>query len=228
MCPSDVLGPRAAAGGGRDSVRVETFVVGPLQSNSYLVVDEGTRRAAVVDPGMESEPVLEAVRAQGLRLDCLIATHAHFDHVAGSGLFKAATGAAIVMHPEDLPLLAIMPETARLFGFRAADPPRPDRLVREGDVVAVGELRLGVLETPGHTPGSISLRGDGAVFVGDTLFAGSVGRTDLAGGSQEDLLRSIRNKLLTLPDMTVVYSGHGPPTTIGSERRNNPFLRDGW
>ncbi len=203
------------------------FVVGPLQSNSYLVVDEQTRRAAVIDPGMESERVLQAVRTQALQLDYLIATHAHFDHVAGTELFKAATGAAIVMHPDDLPLLAMVPETARMFGLKAAEPPGPDRLVREGDVIALGGLALSVLETPGHTPGSISLRAEESVFVGDTLFAGSVGRTDLAGGSPAALLHSIRTKLLTFPDATVVYSGHGPQTTIGAERRNNPFLREG-
>ena len=204
---------------------IQTFVVGPLQSNSYLVVDERSRQAAVIDPGMESESVLEAVHHEGLRVESVIITHGHFDHVFSCAAFKAETGAQVIMHPDDVPLLLEMPETARLFGFKASASPQPDRLVREGDVIKVGELALRVLETPGHTPGGISLCLDDAVFVGDTLFAGSVGRTDLRGGSLDALLRSIRTKLLTLPDWTVVYPGHGASTSIGAERRNNPFLQ---
>lgn len=204
---------------------IQTFVVGPLQSNSYLVVDERSRQAAVIDPGMESESVLEAVRREGLRVESVIITHGHFDHVFSSAAFKAETDAQVIIHPDDVPLLLEMPETARFFGFKAPPPPQPDRLVREGDVIKVGELALRVLETPGHTPGGISLCLDDAVFVGDTLFAGSVGRTDLRGGSLDALLRSIRTRLLTLPDWTVVYPGHGAATSIGAERRDNPFLQ---
>lgn len=206
-------------------MRIQTFVVGPLQNNCYLILDEATGEAAVVDPGLESEPVLEAVRSGGLRLTGVLLTHAHFDHVGGTELFRAATGAAVVMHAADLPLLAQAPETARHFGIRVAAPRPPDRLVREGDRIAVGGVELEVLETPGHTPGGISLGTAGAIFVGDTLFAGSVGRTDLAGGSFETLLDSIRTKLLPLPDATLVHPGHGPATTIGEERRGNPFLQ---
>jgi glyoxylase-like metal-dependent hydrolase (beta-lactamase superfamily II) len=207
-------------------VQVRTFVVGPLQNNSYLVVDEPTHRAALIDPGMDGERVLEVVRKEGLTLEALIITHGHFDHVASMQAFKAATGAPVIMHPADVPLLAEAPETARYFGCAATTPPPPDRLVREGEVIQVGGLAFRVLETPGHTPGGISLcLGDG-VFVGDALFAGSVGRTDLPGGSLPDLLRSIRTRLLTLPDSTLVYAGHGPQTTIGAERRDNPFLQE--
>ena len=204
---------------------IQTFVVGPLQSNSYLVVDERSRQAAVIDPGMESESVLEAVHDEGLRVESVIITHGHFDHVFSSAAFKAETGAQVIMHPDDVPLLLEMPETARFFGFKAPPPPQPDRLVREGDVIKVGDLALRVLETPGHTPGGISLCLDIAGFVGDTLFAGAVVRTDLRGGSLDALLRSIRTKLLTLPDWTVVYPGHGASTSIGAERRDNPFLQ---
>lgn len=205
-------------------MEVQTFVIGPLQNNCYLVVDEASGRAAVIDPGLESEPVLEAVRGGNLALDWVILTHAHFDHVCGCGLFTRS-GVPSLLHPADLPLLAEAPKTARFFGFSVAAPPTPSRLVREGETIAVGGLSLAVLETPGHTPGGISLLGDGAVFVGDTLFAGSVGRTDLAGGSHETLLGSIRDKLMPLPDATVVYPGHGPATSIGAERRDNPFLQ---
>lgn len=211
----------------RRRVEIATFVIGPLQSNCYLVVDEASSRAVVIDPGMESGEVLETVRRKRLRLESVIVTHGHFDHVFSSALFKAETGAGVVMHPDDLPLLSEVPETARFFGVKASLPPQPDRLVREGDTIPVGGLSLRVLETPGHTPGSISLCADDAVFVGDALFAGSVGRTDLRGGSLETLLRSIHGKLLTLPDRTVVYAGHGPATSIGVERRDNPFLSGG-
>jgi glyoxylase-like metal-dependent hydrolase (beta-lactamase superfamily II) len=205
-------------------VKIETFVVGALQNNCYLIADKVSGRAAIVDPGLESEPVLEAVRAAGLELDSIILTHAHFDHVAGCGLFP---GVPIIMHPDDLSLVERAPETARLFGYAVEPPPPPSRLVREGDRIAVGGVQIQVLETPGHTPGGISLLAGEGVFVGDTLFAGSIGRTDLAGGSYETLLRSIRAKLLPLPDSTAVYPGHGPATTIGEERRDNPFLRRG-
>ena len=208
-------------------MEIKTFVVGPLQSNCYLVVDGASRRAAVIDPGMESEAVLATVRDEQYVLESVIITHGHFDHVFSSALFKAQTGAKMIMHPEDLPLLTEVPETARFFGIKAPVPPTPDRLVREGDAIPVGGLSLRVLETPGHTPGSISLCGDNAVFVGDALFAGSVGRTDLAGGSLDTLLRSIHGKLLRLPDRTVVYAGHGPATSIGVERKDNPFLQTG-
>jgi glyoxylase-like metal-dependent hydrolase (beta-lactamase superfamily II) len=203
------------------------FVVGPLQSNSYLAIDEPSRRAVVIDPGMDSEAVLEVVRRRQLHVESIVITHGHFDHVFSGALFKEQTGAEVVMHPNDLPLLAEVPQTARFFGIKAPVPPNPDRLVREGDMVAVGGMSLRVLETPGHTPGSISLSLDDAVFVGDTLFAGSVGRTDLTGGSLEVLLHSIHTKLLALPDRTIVYAGHGPATSIGVERRDNPFLQDG-
>ncbi len=205
-------------------MKIESFVVGALQNNCYLVGDEVSGRGVVIDPGLESESVQEAVRAAGLTLEYIILTHAHFDHVSGCELFA---GIPILMHPDDLPLLQKVPETARFFGYTVAPPPMPARLVREGDTIEVGKASLRVLETPGHTPGGISLAADEAVFVGDTLFAGSIGRTDLAGGSYETLLQSIQTKLLGLPDSTVVYPGHGPATTIGEERRDNPFLRRG-
>jgi glyoxylase-like metal-dependent hydrolase (beta-lactamase superfamily II) len=208
-------------------VEIAAFVVGPLQSNSYLAIDEPSRRAVVIDPGMDSEAVLDVVRRRQLHVESIVITHGHFDHVFSGALFKAQTGAEVVMHPNDLPLLAEVPQTARFFGIKAPAPPNPDRLVKEGDTVSVGGMSLLVLETPGHTPGSISLCLDDAVFVGDTLFAGSVGRTDLTGGSLEVLLHSIHTKLLALPDRTIVYAGHGPATSIGVERRDNPFLQAG-
>jgi len=199
-------------------------MVGPLQSNSYLLADEVTREAALFDPGMESEPVADVLARERLTVTAIINTHGHFDHVFGNAYFKAKTGAPLLMHRADLDLVKRLEEQSLYFGFRATPSPPPDRFLEEGDEVRVGGIRLRVLHTPGHSPGGICLVTDGTAFVGDTLFAGSIGRTDLPGGSAETLLTSIREKLLTLPDDTVIYPGHGPATTIGHERRHNPFL----
>ncbi len=205
-------------------MKVHAFTVGPLQSNSYLLTDEVTREAALFDPGMESEPVADVLARERLTVTAIINTHGHFDHVFGNAYFKAKTGAPLLMHRADLDLVRRLEEQSLYFGFRATPSPPPDRFLEEGDEVRVGGIRLRVLHTPGHSPGGICLVTDGTAFVGDTLFAGSIGRTDLPGGSAETLLTSIREKLLTLPDDTVIYPGHGPATTIGHERRHNPFL----
>ncbi|HEV8663046.1 MAG TPA: MBL fold metallo-hydrolase [Candidatus Methylomirabilis sp.] len=205
-------------------MKVHAFTVGPLESNSYLVVDEAAREAALLDPGMESEPVADVLAREHLTVTSIINTHGHFDHVFGNAYFKAKTGAPLLMHRADLDLVKRLEEQSLYFGFRATPSPSPDRFLEEGDEVRVGGIRLRVLHTPGHSPGGICLVTDGAAFVGDTLFAGSIGRTDLPGGSAEELLTSIREKLLALPDETVLYPGHGPATTIGHERRHNPFL----
>jgi glyoxylase-like metal-dependent hydrolase (beta-lactamase superfamily II) len=199
-------------------------MVGPLQSNSYLLADEVTREAALFDPGMESESVADILARERLIVTAIINTHGHFDHVFGNAYFKAKTGAPLLMHRADLDLVKRLEEQSLYFGFRATPSPPPDRFLEEGDEVRVGGIRLRVLHTPGHSAGGICLVTDGTAFVGDTLFAGSIGRTDLPGGSAETLLTSIREKLLTLPDDTVIYPGHGPATTIGHERRHNPFL----
>jgi glyoxylase-like metal-dependent hydrolase (beta-lactamase superfamily II) len=199
-------------------------MVGPLQSNSYLLADEVTREAALFDPGMESEPVADILARERLTVTAIVNTHGHFDHVFGNAYFKAKTGAPLLMHRADLDLVKRLEEQSLYFGFRATPSPPPDRFLEEGDEVRVGGIRLRVLHTPGHSAGGICLVTDGTAFVGDTLFAGSIGRTDLPGGSAETLLTSIREKLLTLPDDTVIYPGHGPATTIGHERRHNPFL----
>ena len=205
-------------------MKVHAFLVGPLQTNSYLLADEATREAALLDPGMESEPVAEVLARERLTLTSIINTHGHFDHVFGNAYFKAKTGAPLLMHRADLELVKSLEEQSLYFGFRATPSPLPDRFLEEGDQVRVGGIQLAVLHTPGHSPGGICLVTGRTAFVGDTLFAGSIGRTDLPGGSAETLLTSIREKLLTLPDETVVYPGHGPATTIGHERRHNPFL----
>ncbi|MFQ5839820.1 MAG: MBL fold metallo-hydrolase [Candidatus Methylomirabilales bacterium] len=203
-------------------VKVERFVIGPLETNAYLVVDEA--EVVLVDPGLESEGIYDTIDRQGLHVVAIVNTHGHFDHIAGNAFFKAKTGAPLLIHEADLPVMEGADQQALHFGFHLPQMPRPDRLLADGEEIAVGSGVLGILHTPGHTPGGICLAGPGFVLAGDTLFAGSVGRTDMAGGSFETLLSSIRVKLLSFPDDTLVYPGHGPVTTIGAERAHNPFL----
>ena len=199
-------------------------VTGPLEENVFLLVDAETKRAAIIDPGIESEGLLETIQREHWRLDYIINTHGHFDHVFGNAFFKGRTGAELLIHEADLPLLERLVENSMVFGFRPSPSPRPDRFLKEGDVLKLGGLELGVLHTPGHSPGGVTLPVADRLFVGDALFAGSIGRTDLPGGSHETLLASVRTKILTFPDETRVYPGHGPETTVGRERRTNPFF----
>ena len=205
-------------------MKIRGFTIGPLETNAYLIIDEGKRQALLIDPGLESEGIYDVIHTEGLELSAIVNTHGHFDHVCGNAFFQAKTGAPVLIHQEDVAMMRQAAQQALTFGFQVPTPPPPDRLLAEGDDVVVGDIRMHVLHTPGHTPGGICLYGDGFAFVGDTLFAGSIGRTDLVGGSIEVLLASIRSKLLSLPDETAVYPGHGPPTTIGEERVSNPFL----
>lgn len=205
-------------------MKILGFTIGPLETNAYLVVDEESRQALLIDPGLESEGIYDVILEEGLELNAIVNTHGHFDHVCGNAFFKAKTGAPVLVHQDDAPMLQQAAQQALAFGFQVSSPPPPDRLLTERDEVTVGGSRMQVLHTPGHTPGGICLYGEGLVFVGDTLFAGSIGRTDLVGGAFDVLLASIRRELLSLPDETAVYPGHGPPTTIGEERAHNPFL----
>ena len=186
-----------------------------------FAVDEGGRR-------FESRNrAPEAVKrtADGLTLLGVVLTHGHFDHVEGLGGLKQATGAPILLHRDDLPLVQGMRAQGALFGLNVGDAPAPDRFVVEGEEIRFGGHVLKVLHTPGHSRGSVSLPIDRSVFVGDLLFAGSIGRTDLAGGDYDTLIDSVRRKIFTLPDDTRVYPGHGPATTVGYEKRTNPFFR---
>jgi hydroxyacylglutathione hydrolase len=190
---------------------VKGFAVGWLSTNCYVVGCEETREAAVIDPGMESkaeaEPIMDFIKQNSLHIKYIINTHGHPDHIAGNAIMKEATGAPILIHKSN-------PEHVQT-----------DRKLHDGDTIQVGTLKLKVLHTPGHTPDGISLLGDNAVFTGDALFAGSVGRSDFTGGSFQELINSIKTKLLPLPDNFKVYPGHGPSTTIGDEKRHNPFLQ---
>ena len=199
---------------------------GQFVENCYLVIDEraGGGECAIVDPGEEAGLILHKLAATGAKPVAIWVTHAHIDHVLGVPRVAAETGAPVWLHPADRPLYDAVPEQATWFGLEAPALPPPDRTFAHGDTVRVGELAFQVRHTPGHSPGSVSLVGPGVVLGGDVLFAGSIGRTDLPGGDFETLIASIERELLSLPEATIVYTGHGPQTTIGHERRANPFL----
>ncbi len=198
--------------------------VGPLGVNCYLVGDEATREGMVIDPGAEAKTILKRTGELRLDIKLLVLTHGHFDHIGGLKEVKEGTNAQIAVHAGDAPSLKHRDPISSSFGFFYPQPPAPDRLLKDGDILEIGSLSFQVLHTPGHTPGCICLLGKNEVFTGDTLFYESVGRTDLPGGSPEKITESINSKLMVLPDDTKVYPGHGPETTIGQERRNNPYL----
>jgi hydroxyacylglutathione hydrolase len=209
---------------------IETREAPPFYKNGYVVACEQTRDAVIIDPGDEVDQLLRVVSDRELHVRHILLTHAHVDHVAGTAKAKAVTGAPICLHRDDLALYAAAPQQAAFFGLDMEPPPPVDCLYEPSVPLAFGGYEVKVLCTPGHTPGGVCLlvgpagRNGTKVFVGDTLFAGSVGRTDLEGGDHETLIASIRNVLLTLQDDVEVYSGHGPATLIGQERRTNPFL----
>lgn len=206
---------------------IETFAVGPLGCNCTILGCESTREAIVVDPGGDAERIHDLLMRHGLSLKAIFHTHAHFDHVMGTGALKEATEALVLLHPEDRPLYENLPLQGQLFGFPVPEGPAVDRYVAHGDRLRWGEAEGEVLHTPGHTPGSVCLHvgSESVVFTGDTLFAGGIGRTDLWGGSYPALMRSIHERLLTLDDATVVVPGHGETSTIGAEKLTNPFLQ---
>jgi len=200
--------------------------VGPLQVNCYILADEKTKDAMIIDPGDDAGDILRVIKENGFKVRYIVLTHAHFDHTGANKDLKEVTGAEILMHQDDRRLLESAANQGSMFGMRSSASPPADRYVKHGEVITTGEVSLKVLHTPGHSPGGICLLGQGMVFTGDALFAGSIGRTDLPGGDFQALIRSIKMNLMTLPDDTKVYSGHGPSSTIGFERNENPFLTD--
>jgi hydroxyacylglutathione hydrolase len=204
---------------------LEGFPVGPVQANCYLFGDAAAGEIFVIDPGDEAERVIAAVRRYGSRVVAIVNTHGHFDHVQAVDAVREATGAPFWIHEGEREVLEQGPARARqLFGVDLPPSPVPTRWLSDGDRLQVGALSLVVRHTPGHSPGGVCLIGDGLAFVGDTLFAGSIGRTDLPGASMDVLCDSITRVLLPLPDDMVCYPGHGPETTIGEEKRSNPFV----
>ncbi len=206
----------------------EILPVGMLACNCSILGDEATGEAIVIDPGDDIERVQEILTRHILTPKLIVATHAHIDHVGGIEKLQKATGAAVLMHREDLQLYQNLATQAAWLGVKPPGVVEVDQFLKEGDAVRCGSLALEVLHTPGHSPGSLSLHMPGEhrrIFSGDTLFQGSIGRTDLWGGSLDKILRSIRETLLRFPDETPVFPGHGLPTTIGEERELNPFLQ---
>jgi glyoxylase-like metal-dependent hydrolase (beta-lactamase superfamily II) len=203
---------------------IHRFNVGPLDNNTYVLVCEATKKAAIVDPSLESEKIWDWIVEQGLTLEYVINTHGHFDHTFNNAYFVERSGAKLLIHELDLPQLEALPAKAAAFGLRAQPSPPPDSYLTDGQVLCVGELAFDVFFTPGHSPGHVVLYTPGTLIGGDTLFRESIGRTDLPGASFRELERSIKERLFTLPAETEVLPGHGPTTTIGHERIYNPFV----
>lgn len=201
-------------------MEIITLPLTPFMTNCYVLKDGG--EALIVDPGEGAQELKDAVA--GSKVTMIFNTHCHVDHCGGNADMVAHTGAPLVCHEKELTLLRAIDQQGAMFGVSFPPSPEPDQLIEEGDEITVGSETLQVLLAPGHSPGHVVLAGDGFVIAGDVLFAGSIGRTDLWGGNHQQLIDAIKTKLLPLPDETIVYSGHGPPTTIGRERASNPFL----
>jgi hydroxyacylglutathione hydrolase len=202
---------------------VKTLTVGQLEANCYIVIDENTGHAFIIDPGDEPDRILEELGE--VKIDYIFLTHGHFDHAGAAGEIKKATEAEIIINEQELPVYERLRDHAAFWGFDVEAPPKPDIFMGDGDELLVGDMAFIVLHTPGHSPGGMCLYGEGAVFTGDTLFASSVGRTDLPGGSLQQLKESFR-RLMAMPKETTVYSGHGPASTIGRELQSNMFTEE--
>ncbi len=205
---------------------IHTIPVGITQTNCYVVGCEETQEGVVIDPGANPERILRTLEESGLTIRYVLNTHCHFDHMGANAEIVAVTGAPLALHPAELPILQARGGSS-WFGVPVKESPLPDVELEDGQVLEVGTLRFQVLHTPGHSPGGVTfyLEEEGAAFDGDVLFAMGVGRTDLPGGNWDTLMRSIREILFALPDETVLYPGHGPKTTVGQEKRSNPWLR---
>lgn len=204
---------------------IEQLSLGPIQANCFILGCEESHEAVVIDPGDEGDKILMALARKSLKATKIINTHGHFDHVGANRRIKEVTGAELLIHRLDAPMLAQLAANASAWGMRADNSPAPDQEIEDGDTITFGTISLEVIHTPGHTRGGISLYGQKSVFVGDTLFAGSIGRTDFPGGDFDTLISSIQQKLFVLPEETKVYPGHMGSTTIGVEKRTNPFCR---
>lgn len=210
----------------RGAMIFEAIVVGELGVNCYLLADSQSKEGVVIDPGAEPERIIAAIKAKGIKVTSVLNTHGHFDHIGGNRTLAEATGAPIMISREDEPFLSRAATSARMYGLSSDDSPAPSAYLAEGDLVRFGSHQLKVIHIPGHSPGGscFYLENEAILISGDSLFAESIGRTDLPGGSQAQLVGAIRAKLLTLPETVKVFPGHGPATTIGHEKRHNPYL----
>ena len=204
---------------------METVVVGPLEVNCYILGCEKTMEGVVIDPGDDADKIVSGFSRLGLRIIHVLNTHGHFDHVGGNRAILEATGADLLLHEADIPLLSRAVSTAAAYGLRSENSPPPRRNLDDGMIIPVGTYEITVFHTPGHTPGGCCFYVNGIAITGDTLFAGSIGRTDFPGGSLDSLMKSIHDKLSRLPDDTIVYPGHGPATTMGREKMYNPYMK---
>lgn len=210
------------------SIRFISLTLGPIETNCYIVFDDTTKEAMVIDPAWDYKEINRNLEEHDLQLKLIFLTHGHADHIGALQELRILKNVPVYIGAGDQALIANSHNNLSVFMGKKIECTAPDCIAHDGDVITVGKLQFHVLETPGHTPGGLSLYGESVVFSGDTLFLYSVGRTDLYGGSMATLLDSINNKLLTLPDETVVLPGHGPATQIGRERQNNPYLDGGW
>jgi len=212
--------------GGGDTTELLSMVVGPLDVACYVYWDVETREAFVIDPGGDADRILSALKDKSIEAKFILNTHGHFDHVGGNGAVKAETGAQICINKADAVLYSEAEERGAIFGVPTVSQPLPDIYFQDGAKFSLGSITLEVIYTPGHTPGGVSLysESDRLLFTGDTLFAGSIGRTDLEGGSFDTLMESIKSRILPLDDSVRVLPGHGPDTTVGEERESNAFI----
>jgi hydroxyacylglutathione hydrolase len=202
---------------------VKQLAVGPFQENTYFVADEKSDAAVLIDPGSDADRIIETVEQSGKKLRAIWITHAHLDHIGALAAIKRKWNVPVYMHPLDEPLFRVAGRQAELYGLPFDEPPAPDNTFSDGDTLSIGNLRFSVMHAPGHAPGHVVIHGEGVVFAGDCLFAGSIGRTDLPFSKAPELAQSLK-KIAGLPRSSVVYSGHGPETTIGEELQSNPFL----
>ena len=204
-------------------MKIETLTVGPLGVNCYILHD-GKGKGVVIDPGDEGAQIMATVKRLGIKVTHIINTHGHFDHIGANGYLKEATGAPLLIHDSDAEMLDRADIAAARFGLKADPSPAADRLISDGDTIESGSMELAVIHSPGHSPGGICLHTAEFLITGDTLFAGSIGRSDLPGGDQDQLLESVRSRLFVLGDTVEIYPGHGPTSTIGYEKNHNPFF----